>query len=78
LEAPKQATARARTNAEAMAAALGLRMVRVVSAETSAAPVPTAILMRRSAKKHGDATTPVETGTVEIRAQVTVTIEVAP
>lgn len=80
-EALKQATAQARANAEAMAAALGLRMVRVVSAEMSAPTVPTAILMggtRLSAEKKRAAATPVEAGTVEIRAQVTVTLEVAP
>ena len=81
LEALKQATARARTNGEAMAAALGLRVVRAVSAETLASPIPTAILMggtRMPAKKKVAATTPLETGTVEARAQVSVTLEVAP
>ncbi len=80
-EALKQATARARANAEAMAEALGLRMVRVVSAETSAPPVPTAILMggtRASVEKKGATTTPVEADKVEIRAEVSVALEVAP
>jgi uncharacterized protein YggE len=82
-EALKQATTQAKANAEAMAAALGLKMVRVVSAETSAPLVPAAILMDGAQsfgheKRAVDVTTPVESRKVELRAQVTVTLEVAP
>jgi len=77
-----QAAARARANAEAMANALGLRVVRVLEAETSAAPVPIPMLAGpgRAYKKSGKAAaiTPVEASAIEIRAQVVVTLEVAP
>lgn len=79
-EALKQATARAQTNAEAISAALGLRVIRVLSAEASTLPVTTTSLLsgpRIQAKKKTDVPTPVASGTIEIRTQVTVTLEVA-
>ena len=79
-EALKEATARARANAEAIASALGMRLVRVISAETSASPVSVQSNLAgpmASAKKTS-IPTPVANGTIEIRAQVTLTIEAAP
>jgi uncharacterized protein YggE len=80
-QALKQATSRARTYAEGMAAELGLRTVRVVSAESSPTPLPAWPPMagpRMPAKKKAAVATPMEAGTIEIRAQVTLTLEVAP
>jgi uncharacterized protein YggE len=80
-EALKVATAQARVNAEAMAAALGLRVVRILSAETVAAPAPApALANHEMARKRVSAAlpTPVEAGTLEISARVVVTLEVAP
>ncbi len=80
VEALREAAAQARTNAEAIAAALGLRITRVVSAETLPAPVPAAMPVGNpyAKKKSGAAVTPVGAGTVEIRAQVGVTWEAEP
>ena len=83
VEALKQATVRARANAEAIAVALGLRVVRVVSAETVAqdgvAPLTRSEFVPNVAlEKRAVVTTPVEPGTMKVRAQVCVTVEVAP
>lgn len=79
-EALKQATVRARADAEAMAAALGVRVVRVLSVETLLAPPPTPLLFSgtRRAKMKVAPSTPIEVGMEELRVQVSVTLEVAP
>jgi uncharacterized protein YggE len=80
-EALKQATVRAKSDAEAMAAALGMRVVRVFSVEAlpSTSPAPAYIGgPHMMAKMHVALPTPVEAGTQEIRVQVAVTLEVAP
>jgi uncharacterized protein YggE len=79
-EALKQATVRARADAEAMAAALGMRVVRVLSAETVAAPAPARPLLGSTelAKMRVALPTPIEAGTEELRVRVSVTVEVAP
>ena len=77
LEALKQATAKARTKAEAIAAALGMRVVRISSvteAERSFQPVLRQAQMGRV--EAASAPTPIEPGTVEVRSTVTLTIEV--
>jgi uncharacterized protein YggE len=79
-EALKQATVRARADAEAMAAALGMRVVRVLSAETVAAPAPAQPYLgpMELAKNRAVLPTPIEAGTEELHVQVSVTLEVAP
>lgn len=76
-EALRQATEQARANAEAMASSLGLRVVRVLSAENQTPPAPLPILpfSGRSYKKT-QVTTPIETAPIEIRAHVVLTLEV--
>jgi hypothetical protein len=78
-EALKQATVRARADAEAMAAALGMRVVRVLSAEiVAAAPAPAQPLLGlMELAKRAILPTPVEAGTEELRVRVSVTVEVA-
>ncbi len=75
-EAVKQAASKARANAEAIAAALGLRVVGVLSAESQdvggVRPMVMAMAAQRSAVP-----TPVEAGSIEVQAHVTVTLEVA-
>ncbi len=68
----RQASLEARTNAEAMAAALGLKLGAVLSLEQGASESsrPPAPLMARMAS----APTPVEPSPVEIRATVTLTV----
>ena len=79
-EALKQATLQARTNPEAIASALVLRMLRIVSAETgTAAPWQMPVSFGSySFEKYSRVETPIEPSPVEIRVQVTVTIEVGP
>jgi uncharacterized protein YggE len=76
-EALKQAALNARANAEAIAAALGVRVVGLASAETSDVQVPRPMMALAQVQKAAVAT-PVEPGTVDVRAQVQVTLEVAP
>ncbi len=71
-EALRKATLEARSNAEAMAGALGLKLGPVISLEQGASgesrpPMP-------MAARVGAAPTPVEPGGVEVRAAVTLTI----
>ena len=67
----------ARSNAEAMAAGLGLRVTRILriddSVEPPVRPVREMAMMRADA-----AQTPVETGTIDVQATVVVTAEVMP
>jgi len=80
-EAIQKATNEAKANAEGIAKALGLTVRGVFSAETLSAgetqfvsaPIP--MQMRAMAK---EAPTPIESGTIEVRASVTVTLEVGP
>jgi uncharacterized protein YggE len=74
-EALKQATLRARANAEAMAAALGARIARVIEVEEGGAH-PIQPMMRAMAGQ-AMASTPIEAGTVDVRATVTLTAELA-
>lgn len=76
-QALKEAAQAARANAEAIAAALGVRVVRLRSAETSSSG-PIRPMMMEAMAAGSRAVTPVEPGTVEIRATVTVTLEVTP
>ena len=77
LEALRAASAKAKTKAEAIAAALGLKIVKiasVVEGERMIQPVfRQAATMRAEA---APAQTPVEPGTVEVRSTVTMTVEV--
>ena len=78
LEALRQASAKARTKAEAVATSLGLRIVRisaVAEGERSFQPVLRQAQMARA--EAAAAPTPIEPGTVEVRSTVTLTIEVA-
>jgi uncharacterized protein len=79
-EALKLAAQAARANANAIASALGLRVIRVRSAE-SGQPVHVIPLQREFQARAADvvrAPTPIEPGTLDFRATVTVTLEVAP
>lgn len=79
-EALRQAATRARSEADVLAAALNLRIVRVLTVEeTSPRLVP--VVMRTFAAGRtaaAEVATPVESGTLDIGAQVTLTVEVAP
>jgi uncharacterized protein YggE len=80
LEALRQATQKARANAEAMAAAAGLKILRIVSIEQT--PTPSfrpmrEIAMARAAEVAAP-TTPIEAGAIEVHASVTLVAEVGP
>lgn len=77
-QALREATLEARSHAEAMAAAAGVKIVRVLSIDEGRQDVihpraEDAVMMRATAAQ---APTPVESGTVEVRAFVTLTVEV--
>jgi uncharacterized protein len=76
-EALKQAAQIARANAEAISAALGLRVVRVRSAESGEGGrvIPLQPQFRAMAAE-ARAPTPVEAGTIDLHAIVTVVLEV--
>jgi hypothetical protein len=79
-EALRQAAAKARTASEAIAAALGVRIVRVLLAQEEAggpAPVQPMFKMARMAESAAAMPTPVAPGTIEVRAGVTLTVEIA-
>ena len=74
LEALAEATRRARAKADAIAAALGTKVTRVVSVEESGGfPAP----VRMQAQFATKASTPVEVGNLELRARVSMQVELA-
>jgi uncharacterized protein len=74
-----QAARNARASAEALASALGLKVVRVLSADTGE-PVMVQPMHRMAMARMAEARapTPVEPGSIQVRATVVVTLEVAP
>ncbi len=80
LEALREATRKARAAAEAMAAAAGLKPVRIVSIEHAPAPAfrPMREMAMARAAEIAAAPTPVEPGVIEVQASVTLVLEAAP
>jgi uncharacterized protein YggE len=79
-EALRQAATRARAEADLLAAALGLKVVRVLSVEeNSPRMVPVRAYMGAPRAVMGTAMeTPVEAGTLDLTADVVLTVEVSP
>jgi len=80
LDALKQAAAKAKVKAEAIAASLGLKIVRITSVaegERSFQPVYRAAPMARADMAVAAAPTPIEQGTVDVRSTVTLVAEVS-
>jgi hypothetical protein len=76
----REAALRARAQAEVLAQALGLKVVRVLSVEENS-PHVTPVYRQfaaRAASASSAAATPVEAGTLEVTADVTLTVEVSP
>jgi uncharacterized protein YggE len=75
----REAAIKARSQAEALAGALGLKVVRVLSVkETEPVTRPfrdTAMMARAEGVA---VTTPIESGTIEVRAVITLSVEVSP
>jgi uncharacterized protein len=81
LQALRLATTKAKAKAEAMAAALGLRVVTILSiteGERSVHPIVMAQARGAQMEALAAAPTPVEAGTIEVRASVTLTAELGP
>jgi uncharacterized protein YggE len=78
LQALREAIAKARAKAEAMASALGLKIVRVLSVEEGGPPVRPVYAAAMQARAAAPVQTPVEPGTIEVRATVTLSVEIAP
>jgi uncharacterized protein YggE len=77
-DALRQAAARARVEAETLAAALGLKIVRVLTVVEEGMPVrPMLDTFRSVAAAPDSAPTPMEPGTIEVHARVALTVEVA-
>jgi uncharacterized protein YggE len=77
-QALRQAAIEAKSKAEALAAALGLKILRVLSVSEQG-PVAVPIMERMIAKAEAaDVQTPIEPGTIEVRATVALTVEVGP
>jgi uncharacterized protein YggE len=78
-EALRQAALKARAKADALASALGLKIQRVLHVEESGATSPPIVYARADMAEFGkaSATTPVESGTIDMQAIVTLTVEIA-
>jgi uncharacterized protein YggE len=77
----REAASRARAEAEVLAGALGLKVVRVLSVEENSPrvmPVRYTAAPRAMSAASAEVATPVEAGTLDISANVTLTVEVAP
>jgi uncharacterized protein len=76
-QALREAAAKAKAKTEAIASALGLKIIRVLFAEESSPVVrPLYAAMEMAQAKTADVSTPVEPGTIEVRAIITLTVEV--
>lgn len=80
LEALRQASAKAKSKAEAIAASLGLKIVRIaaiIEGERTIQPIHRQVMAARGEALTAQAPTPVEPGTVDVRSTVSLTAEVS-
>ena len=78
-QALREAALRARAEADVLAAALGLKVVRVLTVEeNSPRVVPVRMFSRGAGVTAAAAPTPVEAGTLDVTADVTLGVEVSP
>jgi uncharacterized protein YggE len=78
-QALREAALRARAEADVLAAALGLKVVRVLTVEeNSPRVVPVRMFSRGAGVTAAAAPTPVEAGTLDVTAEVTLSVEVSP
>jgi uncharacterized protein YggE len=81
LQALRLASTKAKAKADEMAAALGLKIVRVLSlteGDRGVRPIVSPIARGAQMEALAAAPTPVETGTIEVRSSVTLTGELGP
>lgn len=80
-QALREAATRARAEADVLAGALGLKILRVLTVEESSprfVPIRMNMAAARTAAAAADVSTPVESGALDVSAQVTLTVEVGP
>lgn len=80
-QALREAATRAHAEAEVLAGALNLRIIRVLTVEESSpqiVPVRVRMAAARAAVSAAEVATPVEAGTLDVSANVTLTVEVGP
>ena len=78
-QALREAALRARAEADVLAAALGLRVLRVLTVEENSPHVlPIRFDGAARSMVASAAATPVESGTLDVNAQVTLSVEVGP
>ena len=80
-QALREAATRAHAEAEVLAGALNLRILRVLTVEESSpqiVPVRAHMASQRAVVASADVATPVESGTLDVSANVTLTVEVGP
>ena len=76
-QALREAALRARADADAIAAALGVKILGVLSAEEGGASQPRPIMMPMMRTAEAAPPTPVAAGTIDIHATVTLTVEIS-
>ncbi len=77
-QALREAAAKARASADAIASALGVKIAGVLLAEETAGAPPRPVYpMARMAEATSAASTPVAPGTIEVHGMVTLTVEIA-
>lgn len=80
-QALREAATRARAEADVLAAALGLKILRVLSVEESSprfVPIRMNMAAARGAVAAAEVSTPVESGALDVSAEVTLMVEVGP
>jgi uncharacterized protein YggE len=80
LQALRQAATQARSEADALAAALGLKIIRVLSIEEAGGTVQPVrpLALARARVEAAAVPTPIESGTLDVSATVTLTVEIGP
>jgi uncharacterized protein len=76
-QALREAARKARAKAETLASALSLRIQRILFVEESGQVGPIPVFARAAMEASAAQSTPVEAGTIDVRATVTLTVEVA-
>jgi uncharacterized protein YggE len=76
-EALQQAALKARSKANALASALGLKVQHILHVEESGAAPQPLVYARAEMAEFGKASTPIESGTIDVQAVVTLTVEIA-
>lgn len=77
-QAVREAALKAKANAEALAAALNLRILRTLTVEEASEPGPPDVSVTEMREAGAAAPTPIQSGSFVVTANVQLTVEVAP